>query len=987
MASIRYACFLIDTNQVDSAKGCELRAGRLQLLVSSILSSLRDLPSDSGERIPLKWTFRLFDSAYSDSDPMQHESMSTMRYLTAASLIDLSTAMKQALGTSDDSAAHTPTKATASAQSNLNSKSSTSPIPRKRRSSANFGDSSTSFASYFENWSVALSAFLKDLNDLSYTFEDREGEVITTSKSAGENRPSSRHRRSETLVYLVSACPQTLTELMRSIERPHEFLKNQANPLLDPRGALLYAGRKLKSLFGPHLKSFRPSTPTDRNNRCTWIDTREWVINTTHEPSTNTISDYFGQWDRFGKASELKEDLQGRNYMAEIMREYGIGIFSASSAQSMSHLVHPQYFARLIYVHPFSSTSTQTDRVTFQLQDHKFELLLELLFGPSYPLDDSSSYESILTVPIQEYLENHWSRSWIATPTTTSSSKWKFLLSKLSLSSTSLVLAKSTSTSLLLLTPLSNSVAMLSELDWTQSTFDRLSLPSLSSSYNHDSISASQNSAHDSTEAIERAERRVHADIPLRSVFEVLSALGRSKSANSTSSGSDPVKAHNGQRESAVIRSLMFSEDPRPNGGGVSRLLVTPEAVRAVRPSHLVDSPPPVAFDMSNYGLDVGDESDSQSDALEEEELQAALCVYFTEFYAQYLHGRSTFKSQRYTSPPSLEVRAFVNSLPLPDETWSPSQLYISPRAPDSLEMRLHMNLAKLESSDAMHNVRWRQTLIKFVEEHILLSESKLRAKYVSGNFGESNSSSINEILTFMDDEIEEAERTSDLKKLTEHRIQLLLSFECWRWQRRVNAEIGTSIESQSTRKLELPPKTRTKISSLLTNIAFLFSSAVDVEFFKKYLEGLMEILDLEQEAPNFKKWLEKRFALEAATSLALPAVASASSLQDPSPIASLPENAAFLARLIESTSTIKLEAANKPIAPTSARSALTLLTTTSAPEDVLTMGDVQESSHPNSNQLERASHEELELPLRTKPSKRAASSNLDALPPKRKAL
>lgn len=900
MASVRYAYFLIDTHTPPGPSSADILAARLRLLISTTLSSLRLSTWETGDLVPVKWSFRLFDSRVGHQIGRKQSTPPTISSLSAESLSELSTALTQAFSRHSASNTLKSTSTTSTGASALKKLPELAP-KLKKRPSPKFEVLTSQNSSFFENVAIAVSMAHGDIIQAATPLSEHDGDQLTSSKNSQEPRAAGRGRKHESLLFIVSPFPETFQELMRAIEKPEDQLQSLTKPPLGRPAAILYSKMKLKPILESLSKPSQQIKRDDVSCQTLWLDTKSWVILPRSQLASSDAElmlSFFGSWHRMKALEEPSEVESERSQTLELATENGLAVVSSSAVSSLTLAAWPSQATKQISI--LLATGWAPKCPSELLVDgNTLDLTLDMVSG-SLTEDAATLLESIsqlvvaCKMPSVEVLRCSWTRMWLA-----SSKNWQSLLLQLSETSQALLLVPRTKSSVkvFFLAPISEHLAQIVEIDMAntmrvflsssdQSSSNLLPLPSLTQA---------------PSTFLKRADSRYQASLPRQSSIEVATQL-----LSACHHLEDPIES--ASTSSGLILQLEEDIDPAQRSDGhAGGPLSSPQASRLA----LSRSTGITLGDDGLHGIVIGNGAETSAgfDPETPERLAAVLSLYFTDLYARILHSLSVFEFPHLVPSHPPELMDLLSGLPEDELEWKPQHVYLTYHDPRSLEHALSQSFAALDQILAPIPYAG-STLASLLQSKFLLSESLLRTKYL----GELVQLGVE--VSACDSQVPESALLSAERKLIEHRMQVILRIAAWRYHSK-----STNGGSTAPKKLEMDAPNRKQLFSLLESIAFLYSTKAETEAFREYFEALSSASGM----PNTMRWLKKRLGVEDGASF-LPSLTleasndSFSSERFPATTQEGITSSSFLDSLLESTSlvassseTINLEGFSSP--------------------------------------------------------------------------
>lgn len=896
MTSVRYAYFLIDTHSPPEPSSADILAARLRLLISTTLSSLRLSTSDNGDLVPVKWSFRLFDSRVGHQIGRKQSTLPTISSLSAESLNELSVAVTQAFPKTSSTTAG---KSTSTTSSTLKKLPELTP-KLKRRPSPKFEVSTSQNSSFFENVAIAVSLAHGDIMQAATPLSEHDGDQTTANKNPQEPRNSARSRKHESLLFIVSPYPETFHELMRAIEKPEEQLQSLTKPPLGRPAALLYSKMKLKPILESLSKPSQQIKRGDTSCQTIWLDTKSWVI---LPPSQLASSDaelmlsFFGPWHRLKASDETNDYESERSQTLEMASENGLAVVSSCAVSSLALASWPSCAVKQISTLLTAGWAPKAP-AELLVDGNTLNLTLDMA-SASVTEDAAALLESIsqlvvaCKLPYVDVLRCAWSHMWLA-----SSSNWQSLLQQLSDSSQALLLlpSKKGFKKVFFLVPISEHLAQIVEIDLrnTMQSF-------LTSS---DQVSSNLLAFPSLTQApstfLKRADSRHQASLPRQSSVEVATQL------LSASHHLDELN------ESPTIGDLVLQleDDANTSQHAEGHLKGSIHSPPASRPTLSRSSGITLAED-SNQGIVIGSMNDTLTrfDPESPERLAAVFALYFTDLYTRILHSLSVFEFPHLVPTHADGIMELLNSLPAVELVWKPQHVYLNCNDHRSLERALSQSFEDIYQA-CTHIPYAYSVLASVLESKFLVAETLLSAKYL----GETVQLAVE--VSSCDSQVPESALLSAEKKLIEHRMQVFLRLAAWKYHSK-----STVGETKGSKKLEMDASNRKQLFSLLESIAFLYSTKAETEAFREYFEALSSTSGI----PNTMRWLKKRLGVEDGASF-LPSLTlensndshSAERNAHATTVAQDVFTSSFLDSLLESTSltsseTIPIDGRNSP--------------------------------------------------------------------------
>lgn len=849
MTSIRYAHFLIDTNVPSSLSDTEVLVARLRLLVSTTLASLRIITSEGGDVSPVKWSFRLFDSRIGHQIVRNQATLPTISTLTSEALTALSTALTQAFSrySSSSQAKYTSntTKPTPSSQ-----KKTLEALTRSgKRPSTKSEIVASQHTSYFENVAISVSKAFNDINQSATSLNEHDMDSLSTSKNLTESRMVGRGRKHESLLFILSAYPNTLEELLRSIEKPEDQLQSLSKPPLDRPAALLYGKVKLKPLLDSISKPALQTLRDDLSTQTIWMDTRSWVLTPASLLAAGEVeqmNSFFGAWHR-AKASEDMSSMEiERSQTAEWALECGVSVISATAFSSLALTYWPSNVikqASNLQARPIPKT-----RAFLFHGDAMIQLTMELI-ASSPSITSSSSVDHLnelefdisCKIPIEETLRTSWSRTWLVT-----CENWHSTLQLLTRDSEALLLVSNSKAEpkLYLLAPVSPNLATILEIDIRRTVENFISAGSETVTSPSLLPPLSQNPS----TFLKRADFRAQSSLPRRSAIEVMTQLIGASTHTIPFEESEMLSPSKVTPKTASsLPPLVFEDDEElttssPIQPTASKILSSPQASRGG--VVIIDSDGIQGITLSSL-----DDFDPENPEI----LASTLGLYLSDLYARFLHSLPISTVSHLL--PSHLTQGFESqsSLPELDIDWSPSQLFAPSNSPSSLENSIFRSLENL--LNVCTSVSFgASTLASVIESKFLIHDDVLRLKYLGEEVN------LPAEVSVCDSQLEKDSILTSEKKLIEYRLQVALRFFIWHCTQFSVSKSATKEGgiASSSKKTEIGSSSRKQLFSLLETVAFLYSTKAEMEAFRSYFGALTARMD-SWGAPNTIRWLQKR--------------------------------------------------------------------------------------------------------------------------------
>lgn len=670
---------------------------------------------------------------------------------------------------------------------------------------------------YLENISNAVKTTLSETSELAVSIEGRDGALTPRNlRLSTDLRSSQSVKRTQTLVFLMSACPMTIKDLMRSIERPDQEIKSIADPLLDTRAAALYAKLKANPVVESFAGKFKSLILSDTSQRLVWIDTYPLLKSALLSAPSSEGQEapalmhlMFGSWDRSEESVESVQGVEGLTQMAEWLKAYCVPLLPLTTLVTLAHSLLPPDLIAHLCIAQFTQRNQKVGPRTMKMLvgETSFRVALDTASTPSASLKlPAKSITSIFSFPAADINNVSWTRLWIATllDEEQNGEGWRATLAQLRTSSSALAFSPPP--------PSAHLLFVLLPMTYKHAYILQLAPPTPNTA-----LAAPCSIDTASGESLHAPMPASQSFMPSRSTRAFVDALSHLHRAEET-------------KFLTKLRTLHDSDDESDSAPvvWVEDLPSTTSSSKSISPNKSAPNVPPSTRTTSESGS-----PRSAMSAASKETLQAGLAIYFSDLYCRYLQYKRLPEDSPLLATTSQDAKTLWNELPKPTlPLWNvASSLHLRVSSQSSLEASLYRELNQLLVSSISPD--WSHSLAAVLEKRVLLDEGTLRKKYLA------ESVDLDPVLDFPG-----CFSASPTSKECEFRIQIVLGFVSCKWAASKVEGVAPAKRNPKRRspEYELPLVQRRRICNLLETVGFLMSSSIGVGEFRQYVNDLLEL-------------------------------------------------------------------------------------------------------------------------------------------------